>query len=149
MVTVRSGLPTKQAPRDPAVGSDDRCLRFLAGEMRGEVGQNQLAHGDARLDGCASPMRLQDDSVECPQRLRHVRLIDEDVETGPPRRPSTRAETSACSSMTLPRATLTRIPSGPSAFSTEAPTSPRDWGPPAAATMRKSESRASASNSGS
>src|SRR6516225_7269242 len=56
----------------------------------------------------------------------------------PPSRPSTRADTRAGSSTTLPRAILTRMPSGPRALSTSLPIAPRDCAPPAADTTKKS-----------
>ena len=79
--------------------------------------------------------------LDVDQRLRHARLVLEHVE------PAVRilafsAATSARSSTTVPRPTLTSTPSGPSASNTSALTMPCVSDPPGATAIRMSTSRA-------
>jgi hypothetical protein len=97
----------------------------------------------ARLVRAAGHVRRQHHVVEREQRGRHVGLVVEHVEPGAgDRLRSCSAFTSACSSTTEPRATLTRKPSVPARFSTSAFTRWRVPAPPAAMTTRKSHQAA-------
>lgn len=51
--------------------------------MRRKVRENQILHCTARLFRCARPVRLEHDGVKTPKGLRHIGLVDEDIEARP------------------------------------------------------------------
>ena len=75
-------------------------------------------------------VRIKHDVAERGEGRVGVRLVEVDVEPAPPIAPDRSAAISAGSSTTVPRATLTSVPSGPSAASTGAEISPRVPSPP-------------------
>src|SRR5574337_352577 len=91
-------------------------------------------------------------STTCGSALRRAGTRGSSANTSsaaPPSVPRSSASTSAASSTTDPRATLTTMPSGPSARSTSASTRWRVSAPPGVTTTRKSLACASAFSSGS
>ncbi len=103
----------------------DRRHQTPAAQELLEVAQRECPpwpRGD--LDGPAADVWQQHHVVERQQRLWHVGLVGEDVQTHPgERRPAVSASTNASSSTTLPRAMLTRKPSAPRASMTAPSTS--------------------------
>ena len=80
--------------------------------------------------------------LQVDQVLRNARLVVVDVETGRQDRPGPSASIRACSSTTLPRATLISTPLDPSAFSTSALIRCFVDAPPGVITIRMSEASA-------
>ena len=106
---------------EPARPTEEPPRRFRNGRQRTlpanhamRLSATQLPHCLACMNGGRRDMREQDHVLELDQRLRNARLIFEHVEAGSQdQSPSRKASISACSSTTLPRATLIRTPSRP------------------------------------
>ena len=107
-----------------------------------------MVHLGARIDRGRAEMREQDHIVHLQQLLRHLWLMDEDVEAGSVDFLVLQRLINAGSSTTEPRAMLMRMPFGPSASSTCALIILRVSAPPGTITMRVSTSFAMATRSG-
>src|SRR5687767_13097712 len=75
-----SRLPSAPTRPDPPDHSKQRAHQRPPLEQAGKVGEHHVAHCPSRLHGGAALVRLQHDIVHRQERLRHVRLVDENVE---------------------------------------------------------------------
>ena len=99
-------------PSPSGDGGEERA----AGEVRGEVVADELAHRLAGLDGARGMVRRQGDVAERGEARVDRRLVPEDVEAGRLDRAGFERRRGAPARRTVePRETLTRMPSGRSA----------------------------------
>ena len=124
-------------------GLADRRERPPRLEPRHQIVDHQLPHRRAGHVRRRSDVRQQHHIVHDPQRLRHVRLVFEHVE--PRRQDRARLQRGDQRRLiaALPRATLIRTPSGPSAASTGASIRCLVPGPPGTTAISTSDAAAS------